>query len=38
VLGSVLKSEVEDEFPPNWCVVCLSSVIPFEIDPETKKN
>jgi hypothetical protein len=37
VLGSVLKSEVEDEFPPNWCVVRLSSVIPVEIDPETKK-
>ncbi|GJN26634.1 hypothetical protein PR202_gb14583 [Eleusine coracana subsp. coracana] len=36
VLGSVLKSGGEDEFPPNCCIVQLSSGIPVEADPETK--
>lgn len=36
VLGLVLKSEEEDDFPPNCCIVQLSSSIPFEADEETK--
>ncbi|CAN6229300.1 unnamed protein product [Urochloa humidicola] len=36
VLGSVLKSGEEDIFPPNCCIVQLSSAIPVEADPRTK--
>ncbi|CAN6236026.1 unnamed protein product [Urochloa humidicola] len=36
VLGSVLKSGEEDIFPPNCCIVQLSSAIPVEADPQTK--
>jgi senataxin len=38
VLGSVLKcGDKEDgNFPPNFCIVRFSSVIPVEVDPETK--
>lgn len=36
VLGSVLKSGGEDEFPPDCCIVQLSSGIPVEADPKTK--
>uniref|UniRef100_A0A0A8Y1G9 Helicase ATP-binding domain-containing protein n=1 Tax=Arundo donax TaxID=35708 RepID=A0A0A8Y1G9_ARUDO len=35
VLGSILKDGEDDAFPPNWCVVQLSSAIPVEIDPRT---
>ncbi|CAL5025806.1 unnamed protein product [Urochloa decumbens] len=34
--GSVLKSGEEDIFPPNCCIVQLSSAIPIEADPQTK--
>ncbi|CAL5025811.1 unnamed protein product [Urochloa decumbens] len=36
VLGLVLKSEEEDDFPPNCCIVQLSSGTPIEADEETK--
>ncbi|KAL6652177.1 hypothetical protein ACP70R_011102 [Stipagrostis hirtigluma subsp. patula] len=36
VLGLVLKSGEEDEFPPNCCIVQLSSAIPIEADVESK--
>lgn len=36
VLGVVLKSGKEDGFPPDWCIVQLSSSIPVEQDPNTK--
>uniref|UniRef100_K3Y587 DNA2/NAM7 helicase-like C-terminal domain-containing protein n=1 Tax=Setaria italica TaxID=4555 RepID=K3Y587_SETIT len=36
VLGSVLKSGEEDIFPPNCCIVQLSSAVPVEADPQTK--
>jgi senataxin len=36
VLGSVLKSGEEDMFPPNCCIVQLSSAIPVEANPQTK--
>lgn len=36
VLGSVLKTGEEDGFPPDWCVVHLSSSIPVEADCHTK--
>ena len=36
VLGSILKSGGEDEFPPSCCIVQLSSSILVEADPETK--
>lgn len=36
VLGSVLKCGNEDGFPPDWCIVQLSSSIPVEADPCTK--
>ncbi|TVU16035.1 hypothetical protein EJB05_39582 [Eragrostis curvula] len=36
VLGSVLKSAGEDEFPPNCCIVQLSSGIPVQAVPRTK--
>jgi senataxin len=38
VLGSVLKCEDKEDgdFPPNFCIVRFSSVIPVEVDPETK--
>lgn len=35
VLGSVLKSGEEDGFPPDWCIVQLSSAIPVEADCHT---
>ncbi|TVU16034.1 hypothetical protein EJB05_39581, partial [Eragrostis curvula] len=36
VLGLVLKSGEDDEFPPNCCIVQLSSDIPVERNPRTK--
>jgi hypothetical protein len=36
-LGSVLKTG-EDGFPPDWCVVHLSSAIPVEANCHTKKS
>ena len=36
MLGLVLKSEEEDDFPPNCCIVQLSSGTPIEADEETK--
>ncbi|XP_035821093.1 uncharacterized protein [Zea mays] len=36
VLGSVIKTGEEDGFPPDWCVVHLSSAILVEADCHTK--
>jgi len=36
VLGLVLKSGEEDDFPPNCCIVQLSSDTPIEVDEEMK--